>query len=112
MAKTEERQELWGGETTKAVANFPVSGEPIPVPVARWLGRVKAVAARVNAELGLLHLEHGRPAEVAALGALGRLEVLEAVAPRNTGGTALEAFDHEGLHDRSIGARTRVDVPR
>src|SRR5207247_6474936 len=38
----------------KAVANFPVSGEPIPASVARWLGRIKAAAARVNAELGLL----------------------------------------------------------
>jgi fumarate hydratase class II len=47
-------RELWGGETRKAVANFPVSGEPIPAPVARWLGRIKAAAARVNAELGLL----------------------------------------------------------
>jgi fumarate hydratase class II len=51
---TETRRNLWGGETEKAVANFPVSGEPIPVPVARWLGRIKAAAARVNAELGLL----------------------------------------------------------
>jgi fumarate hydratase class II len=49
-----EKHELWGGETAKAVANFPVSGEPIPAPVARWLGRIKAAAARVNAELGLL----------------------------------------------------------
>jgi fumarate hydratase class II len=54
MAQTEERAQLWGGETTKAVANFPVSGEPIPAPVARWLGRIKAAAARVNADLGLL----------------------------------------------------------
>ena len=54
MSKTEERQELWGGETTKAIANFPVSGQPIPAPVARWLGRIKGAAARVNAELGLL----------------------------------------------------------
>ena len=51
---TEIKRELWGGETRKAVANFPVSGEPIPVPVARWLGRIKAAAARANAELGLL----------------------------------------------------------
>jgi fumarate hydratase, class II len=51
---TETRQELWGAETRKAVENFPVSGRPIPVPVARWLGRIKAAAARVNAELGLL----------------------------------------------------------
>src|SRR5262249_29739971 len=52
-SRTEER-ELWGGEPAKAVANFPVSGEPIPAPVARWLGRIKGAAARVNAELGLL----------------------------------------------------------
>src|SRR5437868_12663615 len=54
MAKIEERPELWGGETTKAVVNFPVSGEPVPVPVARWLGRIKGAAARANADLGLL----------------------------------------------------------
>src|SRR5512146_3300322 len=53
-ATGEQRQELWGAETRKAVDNFPVSGEPIPAPVARWLGRIKAAAARVNAELGLL----------------------------------------------------------
>jgi fumarate hydratase class II len=51
---TEAREELWGAETSKAVENFPVSGEPIPAPVARWLGRIKAAAARVNAELELL----------------------------------------------------------
>jgi len=54
VARTEERRELWGDETRKAVENFPVSGQTIPVPVARWLGRIKAAAARVNAELGLL----------------------------------------------------------
>src|SRR5215475_5827241 len=48
------QQQLWGGETTKAVANFPISGEGVPVPVIRWLGRIKAAAARVNADLGLL----------------------------------------------------------
>jgi fumarate hydratase class II len=54
VARTEAQGELWGAETRKAVENFPVSGQPIPVPVARWLGRIKAAAARVNAELGLL----------------------------------------------------------
>src|SRR3954470_21459028 len=48
------QQELWGVETGKAVDNFPVSGERVPVPVVRWLGRIKAAAARTNAELGLL----------------------------------------------------------
>jgi fumarate hydratase class II len=54
--RTAER-ELWGGETRKAVENFTVSGEPIPAAVAHWLGRIKAAAARVNAELGLLDSE-------------------------------------------------------
>ena len=49
--------ELWGEETQKAIENFPVSGDPIPISVARWLGRIKAAAARVNAELGLLDVE-------------------------------------------------------
>jgi fumarate hydratase, class II len=54
MATTEVRTELWGPETSKAVENFPVSGQPIPVPLIRWLGRIKAAAARGNAELGEL----------------------------------------------------------
>src|SRR5688500_15414797 len=57
VVNTEISRELWGGETRKAVANFPVSGEPIPVPVARWLGRIKAASARANAALGLLDPE-------------------------------------------------------
>jgi fumarate hydratase class II len=54
VADVETRTELWGEETRKAVANFTVSGEPIPAPIARWLGRIKGAAARVNADLGLL----------------------------------------------------------
>src|SRR5213079_2666349 len=60
MAKTETEGELWGMETRKAVDNFPVSGEPIPPSVAHWLGRIKAAAARVNAELGLLDGDKAR----------------------------------------------------
>ncbi len=63
---TKESQELWGGETRKAIANFPVSGEPIPVPVARWLGRIKAAAARANADLGLLDREKAERIAAAA----------------------------------------------
>jgi fumarate hydratase, class II len=45
---------LWGGETDKAVRNFPISGETVPVAVIHWLARIKGAAAAVNAELGLL----------------------------------------------------------
>ncbi len=47
-------EQLWGGETKKAVANFQISGEPVPAEIVQWLGRIKGAAARVNAELGLL----------------------------------------------------------
>jgi fumarate hydratase, class II len=50
-------QQLWGGETAKAVENFPVSGERVPVGVVRWLAAIKGAAARVNAQLGGLDSE-------------------------------------------------------
>ncbi len=46
--------QLYGGETAKAVENFPISGEPVPAAVIHWLGRIKGAAATVNGELGLL----------------------------------------------------------
>src|SRR3954468_15920555 len=52
-------QELWGGETRKAVDNFPVSGERVPPSVIHWLGRIKAAAARANVELGKLDADIG-----------------------------------------------------
>ena len=64
--KQDAGEQLWGGETVKAVANFPVSGQPIPAPVVRWLGRIKAEAARSNAELGLLDAGHAE--RIAAAG--------------------------------------------
>ena len=66
-------EQLWGGETTKAIDNFPVSGEPVPAPVVHWLGRIKANAARTNADLGLLDREIAE--KIAAAGdAIGRGE--------------------------------------
>jgi len=47
-------QQLWGGETAKAVENFPISGETVPASVIHWLARIKGAAALVNGELGLL----------------------------------------------------------
>jgi len=49
-----DRRQLWGAETAKAAQNFPISGEPVPVSVIRWLARLKGAAAVVNGELGLL----------------------------------------------------------
>jgi fumarate hydratase, class II len=66
-------QKLWGGETSKAVSNFPISGETVPVSVVRWLARVKGAAALVNGELGLLDKRRAsRIAKAAAEIAAGR----------------------------------------
>jgi fumarate hydratase, class II len=64
-------QQLWGGETAKAVENFPISGETVPVFVIHWLARIKGAAAVVNGELGLLSKRsatriHKAAAEIAA----------------------------------------------
>src|SRR3954466_2113315 len=66
MSATEQSQQLWGGETTKAVENFQISGETVPLPVIHWLGRIKGTAAKVNAELELLDADIA--ARIAAAG--------------------------------------------
>jgi fumarate hydratase class II len=44
----------WGATTQRAVENFPISGQRIDPSVIHALGRIKAAAASVNAELGVL----------------------------------------------------------
>src|SRR2546421_11130415 len=53
----QEQEQLWGGETAKALGNFPHSGERVPSSVIHWLGRIKGAAAIVNKELRLLDPE-------------------------------------------------------
>src|SRR5215210_1213731 len=45
---------IYGAQTQRAVENFPISGQPMPVEFIRSLGLVKLAAARVNRELTLL----------------------------------------------------------
>ena len=58
--------QLWGGETAKAVENFPISGEAVPTAVVHWLARIKGAAAAVNGELGLLDKRRAARIEKAA----------------------------------------------
>ncbi|MEE4299736.1 MAG: class II fumarate hydratase [Pseudomonadales bacterium] len=69
---------LWGAQTQRAIDNFAIGGRPMPAAFLRALARVKAAAARVNAELGQLD---GVRAEAIA-------EAADAVA----GGAHAEAF--------------------
>jgi fumarate hydratase class II len=64
---------LWKGETEKAIRNFPISGERVPLGVVHMLARIKAEAARVNAELGVLDADRARRiADAAEAVAAGR----------------------------------------
>jgi len=45
---------LWGAQTARAMENFPISGLTMPLPIIHALARIKAAAARVNAELSVL----------------------------------------------------------
>jgi fumarate hydratase class II len=56
---------LWGAQTQRSLAHFAISGERMPVALIHALALVKAAAARVNADLGLLP-EHKAAAIVAA----------------------------------------------
>lgn len=51
---------LYGDQTKLAVANFPVSGQPVDPSVIRALALIKSCAAQTNQELALV------PAEIAA----------------------------------------------
>ncbi len=51
---------LWGAQTQRAVQNFEISGEPLSRDLIGALGSIKAAAAVVNGQLGVL------PADLAA----------------------------------------------
>jgi len=57
---------LWGASTQRAIANFPVSGERMPLRLIHALGLVKAAAATANRELGVLDEPRARAIEQAA----------------------------------------------
>jgi fumarate hydratase class II len=60
------KKKLYGAETTKAVGNFQISGEPVPSSVVHWLGAIKGAAATVNGELGLIDKPLARKIAAAA----------------------------------------------
>jgi fumarate hydratase, class II len=58
---------LWRAQTQRAVGNFPISGRPLPPALVHALARIKAAAARANADLGVITAEQC-DAIVAAVG--------------------------------------------
>ena len=68
------RDALWRAQTQRAVQNFPISGTPIEPALVHAIGQVKAAAATVNGELGILE-----PARAEAV--TGTLLIIMASSP-------------------------------
>jgi fumarate hydratase, class II len=65
------REALWRAQTQRAVENFPISGRGLEPAQIHALGRIKAAAAAVNAEFGVLDAEIADAVEAAALEVAG-----------------------------------------
>ncbi|GAA3741751.1 class II fumarate hydratase [Salinactinospora qingdaonensis] len=57
----------WRAQTQRAVENFPLSGQGLERAHIRALAHIKAAAARVNAELGVIDRDLGEAIRAAAL---------------------------------------------
>jgi len=57
---------LWGAQTARAVANFPISGLTMPLPIVHALAQIKSAAAHVNAAMSTLDPDVARAIAVAA----------------------------------------------
>lgn len=60
------RDALWRAQTRRAVENFPISGTPIEPALVHAIGEVKAAAALVNGQLGVLPADAALAIETAA----------------------------------------------
>jgi fumarate hydratase class II len=56
----------WGAQTQRAVENFPISGRPIERAHIQALARIKAAAAKVNGDLGVLDPDVAEAIQAAA----------------------------------------------
>ncbi len=115
---------LYGAQTQRAVDNFPVSGLVMPRPFIRALGLVKATAAEVNRDLGLLDEDRAAAivsaAEAVADGAhddqfpvdvfqtgsgtssnMNANEVIARLASRSAGEGAMHPNDHVNMGQSS-----------
>src|SRR5205823_4957592 len=76
----------WGAQTQRAVENFVISGRRLDRKQIAALGRIKAAAAKVNAELGVLSPEvetlagslEGKASEFASVVKAGRTHLMDA----------------------------------
>ena len=102
---------LYGAQTQRAVANFPVSGLRMPRQFIRALGLIKACSAHVNAELGLLDGQMAAAIRAAAMRvAAGELDGHFPVDVFQTGSGTSSNMNANEVIARSASLATRTDV--
>jgi fumarate hydratase class II len=94
----------YGAQTQRAVENFPISGQGLPVRLVRALGMVKVAAAVVNRDLGKLKPDIAEPIIQAAREvAAGKLDEQFPVDVYQTGsGTSSNMNANEVISNRAI----------
>ena len=95
---------LYGASTQRAIENFPISGQGIPPEVVRALGLIKAAAAVVNHDKGILEDEQFRAISEAAQQVVdGQLDDHFVVDVFQTGsGTSSNMNANEVIANRAI----------
>ncbi|XOV81042.1 MAG: class II fumarate hydratase [Aestuariibacter sp.] len=68
---------LYGAQTQRAINNFPISGETMPLAFIQALIMVKQAAAKANGELQCLSLEQGQAIDKACQTLLGQENLLQ-----------------------------------
>jgi len=107
---------LWGASTQRAIENFPISARRFSRTFIRALATIKAVAAEVNAELGLIDVKHAAAIASAAKGvAAGEYDGHFPLDVYQTGsGTSINMNANEviaSLANETLGGRRGVWEP-
>ncbi|MCW2767688.1 MAG: fumC [Nocardioides sp.] len=104
------RDALWRAQTQRALENFPISGAPIEPRLVHAIGEVKAAAATVNGELGILSPEQATAVTDAARSvAAGEHDAAFPIDVFQTGsGTSSNMNANEVI--ATLASRTGVDV--
>src|ERR671934_252870 len=104
----------YGGQTMRAVHNFPISNLRFPRAFIKALGQIKLAAAQVNVELGLLDPRLGAAIEQAAQEVVdGRHDSQFVVDIFQTGsGTSTNMNANEVIANRAIEIRWLGSGPR
>jgi fumarate hydratase class II len=101
---------LWRAQTQRAVENFPISGTRLEADHVKALAQVKAAAAKVNADLGVIGAEQAKAIRDAAAAIVGgeHLDHFPIDVFQTGSGTSSNMNMNEVL--ASLAARAGVDV--